>query len=178
MDGVVLILFQASLKKQIQTSHNFPSAPYLQEVKEERKFPVTGAQRGPVTLMRVMPSASLGTLPVISSQIRWMNWWGMTNTSRSASCTASLRFATATCEGEGDTVTPSQKHISPRADQASDASAVQTDSQIRALFVLPSPLGTCRRASEASRVLPLLLTSWGSALPSPHLSPLPCKRRP
>lgn len=57
--------------------------------------------------MRVIPSAFLGTLPVISSQILWMNWWGMTNTSRSASCTASLRFDMATCNQKAEkTVSP------------------------------------------------------------------------
>lgn len=46
--------------------------------------------------MRVIPTAFLATRPVISSQILWMNWWGMTKTSKSASCTASFRFGTAT----------------------------------------------------------------------------------
>lgn len=91
------------------------------EVPGSRGLPPVHPERT-VTLMRVMPRAFLGTLPVISSQILWMNWWGMTNTSRSASCTASLRFGTATCRVEGmqrrpaetppvHTLTPSQRTL-------------------------------------------------------------------
>lgn len=93
-------------------------------------------QRGAVTLMRVMPSASLGTLPVISSQMRCMNWWGMTNTSRSASFTASPRLATATCKGKNDAVTPGLKHTRPSnacADSAPGALVVPEDSQAGAV---------------------------------------------
>lgn len=54
------------------------------------------------TFMRVMPSAFLRTCPVISSQTLWMNWWGMTKTSKSASCTASRRFGIATCVVMGE----------------------------------------------------------------------------
>lgn len=110
---MVLIPFQASLKNKPKAA--IPSSQLLSPA-DERGAEVPRsprAARGRLTLMRVMPRASFGTLPVISSQIRWMNWWGMTNTSRSASCTASLRFATATCQGKGDTVTCGLKHTCP-----------------------------------------------------------------
>lgn len=113
--------------------------------------------------MSVIPRAFLGTFPVISSQILWMNWWGMTNTSMSASCTASWRFGTATCHGEEEeTVTSLPKHAEPSdsfsdplsdADHVQSTSTVQTDSPGKCRLVLCLPHS--QLAPEARRVLPL-----------------------
>lgn len=127
-------------------------------------------------MMRVMPRASFGTLPVISSQIRWMNWWGMTNTSRSASCTASPRFATATCQGEGEAVTSGLKHpcaSHARADRASAAATCSgTVGSVRGPCHLPTLQPRPAAPSPPPAAVPLSL-KWGCNHPAQWLSVAP-----